>query len=136
MVILKRFRILSPGVTEDLNAEKEYLYIGHYVDTLNRYVLKVGTTNDLKRRRYQHNTSYRKARKAEAIMPQSEEFTYDWHIRLSKYNTLRYEDRIKSEWVEAGFGKYLNNDRFIFPSVAEKPEKLYITIRKTYEVVL
>lgn len=119
-----------------MNAEKEYLYIGHYIDTLNRYVLKVGTTNDLKRRRYQHNTSYRKSRNAEAIMPQSEEFTYDWHIRLSKYNTLRYEDRIKAEWVDAGFGKYLNNDRFIFPSVEEKPEKLYITIRKTYEVVL
>ena len=29
---------------------KEFLYVGYYIDTENHFVLKIGTTNDLKRR--------------------------------------------------------------------------------------
>ena len=36
--------------------EKEYLYVGHYIDTKGNYILKVGTTNNLKNRQRQHNT--------------------------------------------------------------------------------
>jgi hypothetical protein len=28
---------------------KEYLYVGHYIDDEGNYILKVGTTNDLER---------------------------------------------------------------------------------------
>ena len=35
--------------------EKEYLYVGHYIDKDGNYILKVGTTNDLERRRKEHN---------------------------------------------------------------------------------
>lgn len=31
--------------------EKEYLYVGHYIDAQGNYILKIGTTNDLARRR-------------------------------------------------------------------------------------
>ena len=37
---------------EKLN--KEYLYVGHYIDDEGNYILKVGTTNDLERRRKEH----------------------------------------------------------------------------------
>ena len=30
--------------------EKEFLYVGHYIDTDGNYILKIGTTNDLRRR--------------------------------------------------------------------------------------
>ena len=37
---------------------KEYLYIGHYIDVNDKYVLKVGTTDNPKRRQKQHNRYY------------------------------------------------------------------------------
>ena len=42
--------------------EKEYLYLGIYRDTDGNKILKIGTTNDLDRRKYQHNYSYKKAK--------------------------------------------------------------------------
>ena len=35
---------------------KEYLYVGHYIDIDGNYILKVGTTKNPTKRRYQHNT--------------------------------------------------------------------------------
>jgi hypothetical protein len=58
---------------------------------------------------------------------------YDWFIPLSKYNTLRIEDRVKDHYKEIGFGVYLDNDRFIFD---EKPKSCFVTIRNTYEITL
>ena len=40
---------------------KEYLYVGYYIDTQGRYILKIGTTNDLKRRQAEHNRNYKRA---------------------------------------------------------------------------
>ena len=34
--------------------EKEFLYVGHYIDIDGNYILKIGTTNDLKRRQTEH----------------------------------------------------------------------------------
>lgn len=111
--------------------EKEFLYVGHYVDVDGNYVLKVGTTNNLERRRKEHTRNYLNTPHSQ--MPLDEEFTYDWYLPLSKYNTLRFEDRTKEKWKEENFGRYIRNDRFV---CEEKPTKVEITIRKTYEIIL
>ena len=54
---------------------KEFLYVGYYYDEQGRFVLKIGTTNDLKRRRYEHNYNYRKSN-GMARMPKSNSFEY------------------------------------------------------------
>ena len=110
---------------------KEFLYVGYYFDTENRFILKVGTTNDLNRRQKEHCIKYRKS--PDYILPKDKTFEYLWCLPLSKYNTLRYEDKTKSAWKSAGFGEYLNNDRFV---CATKPEAVEITIRKTYKILL
>ena len=71
--------------------EKEFLYVGHYIDTEGNFVLKVGTTNDLERRRKEHNRNYLKS----AYHPRDSEFEYDWYRPLSKWNTLKYEEKTK-----------------------------------------
>ena len=70
--------------------EKEFLYVGHYTDADGKYILKIGTTNNLERRAKEHTRNYRRAKKH--TMPKEQKFEYDWHLPLSKYNTLRYED--------------------------------------------
>ena len=112
--------------------EKEYLYVGHYIDVDGLYILKIGTTNDLKRRRYDHNSNYRKPSTHHRMKPGTS-FEYDWSIPLSKYNTFRYEDRTKNAWKEKSFGEFLDKDRFV---CAVKPSSVEITIRKTYTISL
>ena len=111
--------------------EKEYLYVGHYVDLSGNYILKIGTTNNLERRRKEHTRNYRKS--PVYTLDVFDEFVYDWHVKLSKYNTIRYEDRNREKWQEMGVGEFVRNDRFCCQS---KPEKVDITIRKTYEITL
>ena len=111
--------------------EKEWLYIGHYIDVNGNYVVKIGTTNNLERRAKEHNRNYQKS--PNATMPSENMFKYDWFRPLSKYNTLRYEDSNKKAWREQAFGEYIRNDRFV---CSEKPDKVYIKIRKIYEVTL
>lgn len=105
--------------------------MGHYIDTLGRYILKIGTTNDLKRRAQEHTRNYRRAK--DYTMPTDQKFEYDWHCPLSKYNTLRYEDKNRNLWQEIGYGSFVRNDRFCCEM---KPEIVKITIRKTYEIAL
>lgn len=109
--------------------EKEFLYVGHYIDTEGNFVLKVGTTNDLERRRKEHNRNYLKS----AYHPRDSEFEYDWYRPLSKWNTLKYEEKTKEEWKINLNGEYIRNDRFVF---ADKPDRVEITIKKTYEIIL
>lgn len=111
--------------------EKEYLYVGHYIDKRGRYILKIGTTNNLERRKKEHNFNYRKTR--EFALPENNTFEYDWTLKLSKYNTLRYEDRTRKEWQESGIGNFIRNDRFYCP---KKPQTVKVTIRKTYIINL
>lgn len=111
--------------------EKEFLYVGHYIDHKGRYILKIGTTNDLKRRAQEHNHHYRKA--PEYTMPKENRFEYDWHIPLSKYNTLRYEDKNRERWQDLGYGTFVKNDRFCCP---KKPDKVSVCIRKEYIITL
>jgi hypothetical protein len=110
---------------------KEFLYIGHYFDVNGYFVLKIGTTNDLKRRQTEHTRNYRRAKTH--TLPQDAEFVYDWFLPLSKYNTLRYEDKNRKAWQELGIGVFIRNDRFVF---AEKPASVCVKIRREYEVLL
>lgn len=111
--------------------EKEFLYVGYYKDTEEKILLKIGTTNDLKRRQNEHNRNYRKATKY--TMPQEESFHYLWHLPLSKYNTLRYEDKNRTKWQEEGVGKFVRNDRFV---LSENVAEVTIKIRKNYTIPL
>ena len=114
-----------------MKQEKEFLYVGHYVDTEGEYILKIGTTNDLKRRAGEHNRNYKRAK--QYTMPKNSEFIYDFSIPLSKYNTLRYEDKNRAKWQDENIGEFVRNDRFCCRT---KPNKVFITIRKVYEVIL
>lgn len=111
--------------------EKEFLYVGYYIDTENRYILKIGTTNDLKRRATEHTRNYRKNK--EYTMPQESKFEYLWHIPLSKYNTIRYEDKNRKIWQDMGIGTFIRNDRFLLDIM---PNSVEIKIRKIYTIPL
>jgi hypothetical protein len=110
---------------------KEFLYVGHYFDILGRFVLKIGTTNDLKRRAKEHTRNYQKS--PNYTMPKGSQFEYDWYLPLSKYNTLRYEDKNRKIWQEMGIGEFVRNDRFV---CAIKPAFVEIAIKKTYKIAL
>lgn len=112
-------------------ADKEFLYVGHYIDKNGNYILKVGTTNNLDRRRKEHTTNYKKS--PNFTMPKNGEFVYDFSLPLSKYNTLRYEDKTRERWQAENVGEFVRNDRFYCPV---KPKTVKITIRKTYEIAL
>lgn len=111
--------------------EKEWLYVGHYYDTCGRYILKIGTTNDLCRRQSEHTRNYRRAVKY--TMPEDAQFIMDWYRPLSKYNTIRYEDKNRDWWRSLGLGEFIRNDRFVF---AVKPESVRVRIKKEWMVTL
>ena len=110
---------------------KEFLYIGHYIDTQGRYILKIGTTNRLKGRQTEHTRNYKRAK--EYTMPKNGSFIYDHVMLLSKYNTIRYEDKNRQLWQNMGFGEFVRNDRFC---CQEKPAEVKITIKKEYTIKL
>lgn len=112
--------------------EKEYLYVGHYYDKQGNYILKIGTTNDLARRKAEHARKYKQSNSSYQ-MPKDGKFEYDFSVKLSKYNTLRFEDRNRERWKNEGIGEFVRNDRFY---CAVKPKQVTITIRKTYVVEL
>lgn len=111
--------------------EKEFLYVGHYIDENDNYILKIGTTNDLKRRRTEHNRNYHRAKNH--TLPKNGSFEYDFTLPLSKYNTLRYEDRNRQRWQSENIGEFVRNDRFV---CGEKPAEVSIIIRKEYVIKL
>lgn len=110
-----------------MNKEKEYLYIGHYEDTRGKKIIKVGTTNNIKRRTTEHNRNYR--RNQHYKMPNDKSFIMDCSIPLSKANTLKYEESIKEDLRNQQVGVYIPNDRFICD---ELPETITIKIKKEY----
>ena len=114
-----------------MSKNKEFLYVGHYIDTDGNYMLKIGTTNDLNRRQTEHTRNYRRAK--QFTMPPNSQFAYDFVIPLSKYNTIRFEDRTRERWQNEGIGEFVRNDRF---RCDIKPDFVEITIRKTYRVNL
>ena len=112
--------------------EKEFLYVGRYTDTDGNYILKIGTTNDLERRRKEHTRTYRKSKAY--TMPLDNEFEYLWHLPLSKYNTIRFEDRNREAWQNLDFGEFVRNDRFNCGTCP--PREVIVKIRKEYIIAL
>lgn len=111
--------------------EKEFLYVGFYIDIDGNYILKIGTTHDLKERRATHNRDMRKYK--HSPMHKDSTFKYIWAKPLSKYNTFRYEDRNREIWKNMGIGTFLRNDRFLLETV---PPTVPVKIRKEYQVAL
>lgn len=111
--------------------EKEFLYVGHYYDTEGKYILKIGTTNNLERRKQEHTRKYRHV--SNHKIKDDCEFSYDWSLKLSHDNTLRYESKNKETWKEIKFGNYVRNDRFCCETI---PETVTIKIRKEYIIPL
>lgn len=112
-------------------APKEFLYVGHYITADDKYILKIGTTDNPKRRAKEHTRNYAKAKNF--TLKQGEEFTYDRLFPLAKYNTLRYEDLNRDLLRERNVGEFIRNDRFL---CEDKPDFIEITIKKTYLVAL
>jgi hypothetical protein len=110
---------------------KEFLYVGYYFDTCGRFILKIGTTNNLDRRQQEHNRNYKKS--PDYKMPKDGSFHYLWSLRLSKYNTLRYEDKNRDLWQKMGIGQFVRNDRFVLETI---PKSVPVKIRKVYQVGL
>ena len=100
---------------------KEFLYVGHYYNKQGEYVLKIGTTNCLARRQNEHCRNY------------ESNFVYDWTIPLSKYNTLRYEDKNREQWKIDCVGEFISKDRFLCYT---KPKSVTVKIRKEYVIEL
>ena len=105
--------------------------MGHYTDTNGKFILKIGTTNDLTRRQKEHTRNYRKS--PHHRMPETETFHYIWNTKLSKYNTLRFEDTNRKAWQDMGIGEFVRNDRFVLENV---PSFVPVKIRKTYQIAL
>jgi predicted GIY-YIG superfamily endonuclease len=114
-----------------MTAEKEFLYIGYYIDTEKNFILKIGTTNNLERRKQEHTRNYKRSQKY--TMPATSEFKYLWSLPLSKYNTLRYEDRNREQLKQINGFEFVRNDRFC---IKNKPDFVNITIRKTYQIAI
>ena len=110
---------------------KEFLYVGYYFDENGEFILKIGTTNNLERRKAEHTRNYRKS--PEHKLPKDAVFNYLWALPLSKYNTLRYEDKNREIWQKQEIGEFIRNDRFLLHT---RPDFVEITIKKTYKIPL
>lgn len=105
--------------------------MGYYIDTEGRFILKIGTTNNLARRKAEHTRNYHKS--PDYKLPKDASFQYLWWHPLSKYNTLRYEDKTRALWQSGNIGHYIRNDRFC---CSTQPKKVKVKIRKEYEVTV
>lgn len=110
---------------------KEFLYFGGYIDIDGNIIFKIGTTNDLNRRKSEHDKAYLKT----PNHPRKTEFEYITYIQLSHLNTLRYEDKFKEQMRLAEIGEYVENDRFVM-SAEELKTPLIFTIRNDYVINL
>lgn len=108
------------------------LYVGWYVDNGGKYIVKIGTTNDIKRRTYEHNRYYHNKAK-NSPMAENENFHMIWHKMFAIDNVEKYEADNKEYWQDLGFGDYIKNDRFVFN---ELPPFVEIIIRKSYIIPL
>lgn len=117
----KLVRVFSNCKLPKKSERGEYVYVItiHYPD---RNVFKIGTTNDIRRRIYEHLGSYK------------EDITICWiSPHYSKYTTLRVEDRNKDRYKQNIDLGYIRNDRFSYPIAINE---VIVKVKKEYRVPL
>ena len=111
--------------------KKEFLYVGHYIDISGNYILKIGTTSNLNRRKAEHEYYYKRTKNYP--MPKDGKFIYDWKLKLTHGNTLKFEELNKQEWTKIGVGQYIKKDRYLCNA---KPEFVTVKIKREYKIKL
>ena len=109
-----------------------YVYVGHYTDIDGNYILKVGTTNNIRRRTCEHTAAYKGKKKYQ--MPKDGQFVMDWYRPVSYKNSIKTEDRTRQAWKNEGIGKFIPKDRF--NCGATPPRQVKVKIRKEWIVDL
>lgn len=109
-----------------------YVYVGHYTDIDGNYILKVGTTNNIKRRTCEHTAAYKEKKKYK--MPKDGQFVMDWYRPVSYKNSINTENRTRQAWKNEGIGQFIPKDRF--NCGATPPRQVKVKIRKEWTVDL
>ena len=109
-----------------------YVYVGHYTDIDGNYILKVGTTNNIRRRTCEHTAAYKEKKKYQ--MPKDGQFVMDWYRPVSYKNSIKTEDRTRQAWKNEGIGKFIPKDRF--NCGAKPPRQVKVKIRKEWTIDL
>ena len=109
-----------------------YVYVGHYTDIDGNYILKVGTTNNIKRRTCEHTAAYKEKKKYK--MPKDGQFVMDWYRPVSYKNSIKTEDRTRQAWKNEGIGQFIPKDRF--NCGATPPRQVKVKIRKEWTIDL
>lgn len=110
----------------------DYVYVGHYTDVDGNYILKVGTTNNITRRTYEHTATYKQ--KTKYTLPKEQRFIMDWYRPVSYKNSIRTEDRTRQAWKDEGIGQFVPKDRF--NCGANPPRQVRVKIRKEWIIDL
>ena len=109
-----------------------YVYVGHYTDIDDNYILKVGTTNNIRRRTCEHTAAYKEKKKYQ--MPKDGQFVMDWYRPVSYKNSIKTEDRTRQAWKNEGIGQFIPKDRF--NCGATPPRQVKVKIRKEWTIDL
>ena len=109
-----------------------YVYVVHYTYIDGNYILKVGTTNNIRRRTCEHTAAYKEKKKYQ--MPKDGQFVMDWYRPVSYKNSIKTEDRTRQAWKNEGIGKFIPKDRF--NCGATPPRQVKVKIRKEWIVDL
>ena len=109
-----------------------YVYVGHYTDIDGNYILKVGTTNNIRRRTCEHTAAYKEKKKYQ--MPKDGHFVMDWYRPVSYKNSIKTEDKTRQAWKNEGIGQFIPKDRF--NCGATPPRQVKVKIRKEWIVDL
>ena len=109
-----------------------YVYVGHYTDIDGNYILKVGTTNNIRRRTCEHTAAYKEKKKYK--MPKDGQFIMDWYRPVSYKNSINTENRTRQAWKNEGIGQFIPKDRF--NCGATPPRQVKVKIRKEWTIDL
>ena len=109
-----------------------YVYVGHYTDIDGNYILKVGTTNNIRRRTCEHTAAYKEKKKYK--MPKDGQFVMDWYRPVSYKNSIKTENRTRQAWKDEKIGQFIPKDRF--NCGATPPRQVKVKHRKELTVDL
>ena len=105
-----------------------YVYVGHYTDIDGNYILKVGTTNNIRRRTCEHTAAYKEKKKYQ--MPKDGQFVMDWYRPVSYKNSIKTEDKTRQAWKNEGIGHFIPKDRLNCGAPPPRQDK--VNIRKEW----